>query len=75
MCLVGKSGAGKSTTAVMLLGLLSKSAQVVSGSVHFDGLDLLTMYKRTLRQIRGKDITWAPLEPRAVLNPILSISS
>ena len=75
MCLVGESGAGKSTIALALLGLLPKSAQVVSGSVHFDGLDLLTVDKQTLRQIRGRDITLVPQEPRAALNPILSIGS
>ena len=75
MCLVGESGAGKSTTALALLGLLPKSAQVVSGSVYFDGLDLLTVDKHTMRRIRGKDITMVPQEPRAALNPILSIGS
>ena len=50
MCLVGESGAGKSTTALALLGLLPKSAEVVSGNVYFDGLDLLSVDKRTMRQ-------------------------
>ena len=75
MCLVGESGAGKSTTALALLGLLPKSALVVSGNVYFDGLDLLSVDKRTMRQIRGKDISIVPQEPRSALNPILTIGS
>ena len=75
MCLVGESGAGKSTTALALLGLLPKSAEVVSGNVYFDGLDLLSVDKRTMRQIRGKDISMVPQEPRSALNPILTIGS
>ena len=73
LCLVGESGAGKSTTAMSLMGLLPRSARVMSGKVHFGGMDLLTIDKRTMRRIRGKDITLVPQEPRVALNPILAI--
>ena len=73
LCLVGESGAGKSTTALSLLGLLPKSARVVKGAVQYRDLDLLSADKRTLQRIRGKDISIVPQEPRAALNPILTI--
>ena len=73
LCLVGESGAGKSTTALALLKLLPNSAEVVSGRVNFGGLDLLTTDESTLRQIRGKDISLIPQDPRAALNPIMTV--
>ena len=75
LCLVGESGAGKSTTALALLGLLPKSAEVVSGEVYFRGLDLLSLDKPTMRQIRGKEISMIPQEPRAALNPLLTVGT
>ena len=75
LCLVGESGAGKSTTALALLGLLPRSAVVAGGEVSFDGLDLLTVDNSTMRRIRGKDISMIPQEPRAALNPVLSIGA
>ena len=73
LCLVGESGARKSTTALALLGLLPDSAKVLKGKVHFEGLELLTADSCTLRQIRGKEISLVPQEPRASLNPTLTI--
>ena len=75
LCLVGESGAGKSTTALTLLGLLPRSASVVSGSVYFNGVDILSADENTLRKIRGKDIALVPQEARESLNPILTIGS
>ena len=73
--MVGESGAGKSTTALALLGLLPRSAEVMGGRVCFGGYDLLSADKRTLQEIRGRDITVIPQEPRASLNPTLTIGT
>ena len=75
LCLVGESGAGKSTTALAMLGLLPKSAKVSNGRVLFGDVDLLSADNRTLRHIRGRDISIVPQEPRAALNPILTIGA
>ena len=75
LCLVGESGAGKSTTVMAMLGLLPDSAQVMSGRVHFCGLDLLTVKMSTLWQIRGEEISVVPQEPRTSLNPVLTIGA
>ena len=48
--IVGESGSGKSVTSLASLGLLRKRGVTVSGSVHFDGRDLLTMPDDQLRQ-------------------------
>ena len=75
LCLVGESGAGKSTTALAVLGLLPRSARVVSGKVFFNGMDLLSLNEGRLRHIRGNDICLIPQEPREALNPILTVGS
>ena len=75
LCLVGESGAGKSTTALALMGLLPRYARLLGGSVFFDGIDILSTDRETLRRIRGKDIAMIPQEPRAALNPVFTIGS
>ena len=75
LCLVGESGAGKSTIALALMGLLPRSARQVTGHVHFDGMDLMTVDQRTLRAIRGKDISMIPQEPKSAFNPILPVGT
>ena len=75
LALVGESGAGKSTTAMALLGLLPSAAREITGKVHFDGQDLLSADKDTIRRIRGRDICMVPQEPRSALNPLLTVGS
>ena len=75
LCLVGESGAGKSTIALTLLGLLPRAAREVSGAVEFGGQDIMSLDQASLRRIRGKDIAMIPQEPVAALNPILTIGA
>ena len=75
LCLVGESGAGKSTVALSLLGLLPESATVVGGRTLFQGMDLLHMSPPELRDIRGNKISMVFQDPRAALNPIVSIGT
>src|ERR1700692_4313271 len=51
--LVGESGCGKSVTSLAIMGLLSKQSAEVTGSIHFDGFDLLNVPDQTLRDLRG----------------------
>ena len=44
--LVGESGCGKSVTSLAIMGLLSKQSAEVSGSIRFDGFDLLEGARR-----------------------------
>ena len=67
--LVGESGAGKSTIAKALLGILPRSVKVTNGSIRLEGRDLLTMKPAELRDIMGRDITLIPQDPQTALNP------
>ncbi|WP_334006430.1 ABC transporter ATP-binding protein [Burkholderia gladioli] len=72
LALVGESGCGKSATALSLIRLLPDTARV-SGSVRFDGRELLTLTPRETRDLRGRDISMIFQEPMTSLNPVLSI--
>ncbi|PWE56316.1 ABC transporter ATP-binding protein [Metarhizobium album] len=67
--LVGESGAGKSTIAKALLGILPRTVRVTGGTVQFEGRDLLTMPARELRDIMGAQISLIPQDPQTALNP------
>lgn len=69
----GRSGCGKTSTALAILKLLPKSADV-SGSVLFRGSDLLKLANGELRKIRGSQISIIYQEPALALNPVLRIS-
>ena len=71
---VGESGSGKSVTMMALIGLLASPPAVVrSGQVLFDGHDLLTVDKDTLRAIRGKRIGFVFQDPMTSLNPVFTV--
>jgi peptide/nickel transport system ATP-binding protein len=67
--LVGESGAGKSTIAKAVLGILPAGVRVVAGRIAFEGRDLLTLDRRALRAILGSEITLIPQDPLTALNP------
>jgi peptide/nickel transport system ATP-binding protein len=73
VAILGESGCGKSVTALSILRLLKGPPARISGSAHFGGRDLLSLGKRELRAIRGKDISMIFQEPMTSLNPVLSI--
>jgi len=74
LALVGESGSGKSVSANSILRLLPyPAASHPSGEILFQGKDLLTADERTLRQVRGNDITMIFQEPMTSLNPLHSI--
>ena len=72
--LVGESGSGKSVSALSVLRLLPyPKAWHGSGSIVFDGEDLLQRKERQLRAIRGNRIAMIFQEPLSSLNPLHSI--
>lgn len=69
--ILGESGAGKTTLALAILRVLPKNGRVLSGSITFEGEDLLTAHDERMRQIRGAEIALIPQEPALALNPVL----
>ncbi|MEQ9346854.1 MAG: ABC transporter ATP-binding protein [Thalassospira sp.] len=74
MALVGESGSGKSVTALSLLQLLPyPRATHPTGSIIFDGQEMVGADERTLRKIRGNRISMIFQEPMTSLNPLHNI--
>lgn len=70
--LIGESGSGKSLTALAVLGLLPDGA-VASGSIRWNGKELVGMRDRELATLRGDEIGIVFQEPRTALNPIRTV--
>ena len=74
VALVGESGSGKSVTALSVMKLLPyPAAHHPSGSVVFQGRELLAMTESQIRHVRGNDITIIFQEPMTPLNPLHTI--
>jgi oligopeptide/dipeptide ABC transporter ATP-binding protein len=70
--LVGESGSGKSASMLAALGLLDVNA-AASGSVRFDGTELIGAAPSTLRGLRGGRIGMIFQDPMTSLNPVLEV--
>jgi oligopeptide/dipeptide ABC transporter ATP-binding protein len=71
---VGESGCGKSVTALSVMRLIpTPPGRVESGSIRFDGQDLLALPERELRRIRGNRISMIFQEPMTSLNPVYTV--
>jgi len=74
LALVGESGSGKSMTAMAIMRLLPEPvAEIVSGRIMFDGVDLAGAGEATLRGIRGNRIGLIFQEPMTSLNPSIRV--
>jgi ABC-type oligopeptide transport system ATPase subunit len=71
LALVGESGCGKSATALSLMRLVPTPGRV-TGSLRFDGRELLDLPAREIREIRGQQISMIFQEPMTSLNPVPS---
>ncbi|MGH3520576.1 MAG: ABC transporter ATP-binding protein [Haloechinothrix sp.] len=71
--LVGESGCGKSVTSLAVMGLLPRRGVRVSGSVSFDGTDLLTLPQKAMDERRGRDLSMVFQDPLSSLNPVVQI--
>ncbi len=74
VAVVGESGCGKSVSAMSILRLIpDPPGKIVSGSIIFDGKDLLALSEADMRDVRGRDIGMIFQEPMTSLNPVLTI--
>src|SRR5918996_1696867 len=69
---IGESGSGKSMTALAVMGLLPRGAEV-SGRVLLDGADLMQRTEAEMCRVRGRDIGMIFQEPMTALNPLQTI--
>ncbi|MGH2751786.1 MAG: ABC transporter ATP-binding protein [Actinomycetota bacterium] len=71
---VGESGSGKSVTVMSILGLIPQPpGRIVGGEAFFQGVDLLKVSQRELREIRGKDVAMIFQDPMTSLNPVFTV--
>ena len=72
--LVGETGAGKTTTAMGVLGLVpDPPGKIISGEVIYKGKDLLKLSDAEMRKIRGHEISMIFQDPMTALNPVLTV--
>ena len=74
LSIVGESGCGKSVTSLSIMRLIpSPPGEIVSGTIFFDGQDLLTLSEKEMQRIRGNKISMIFQEPMTSLNPVFKI--
>jgi peptide/nickel transport system ATP-binding protein len=71
--IVGESGSGKSVSSLTVMGLTRSARARISGSVRFDGRELLNASNEELREIRGDDIAMIFQDPMSSLHPFYKV--
>jgi len=72
--IVGESGSGKTVTAMTIMGLLPRPpGRIDSGTISYDGINLLKLKDEEMRRIRGKRIAMVYQDPMTSLNPVLRV--
>ncbi|MER8074471.1 ABC transporter ATP-binding protein [Acinetobacter pittii] len=77
VALVGESGSGKSVTSLATMGLLPVGQSKIDeqSKIIFEGKDLLSLSRKEMRQICGKDIAMIFQEPMSSLNPVFTVGN
>ncbi len=71
--IVGESGSGKSVTAYSIMQILASTGKIVSGSIKFDGMELVGAGEKVMKDIRGNRISIIFQDPMTSLNPTYTI--
>ena len=72
LCLLGESGSGKTVTLRSLIRLFPRTAQI-GGRILIDGIDVLKLPERRLRQVRGSLVSMIFQEPMTALDPVFTV--
>ena len=73
--LVGETGAGKTTLALAIMGLVAcPPGKIEGGTITFDGRDLSRLNNREYRKLRGKEISMIFQDPMTALNPTMPVA-
>ena len=72
--LVGESGSGKSTLGAVLMRLLPEGL-TATGSIRFDGVDLLRLPAAAMQALRGNRLAMISQDPMSALNPLFTIGT
>ncbi|MFW6291302.1 MAG: ABC transporter ATP-binding protein [Spirochaetota bacterium] len=73
LAIVGESGSGKSVSVLALMGLLPQPPATVTGSVVFDGRELMDLSPKEWRSVRGKRMAMIFQDPMTSLNPVRTV--
>lgn len=74
--IVGESGSGKSVTALSVMRLVqTPPGKIVSGSINFDGEEILEKSKKEMKAIRGNKVAMIFQEPMTSLNPVYTVGN
>ena len=71
--IVGESGCGKSVSAMSIIKLLDGNGYIESGSIVFDGKDIMKASDKDMYHIRGNEISVIFQEPMTSLNPVFTV--
>ena len=71
--IVGESGSGKSVTAYSVMQILEKTGKIVSGSIQYNGKELVGVSEKEMKEIRGNKISIIFQDPMTSLNPTYTI--
>lgn len=71
--LVGESGSGKTVTALSALRIIPRPGRIVSGSIRFQGDDVLAKSEDEMRQLRGPKMAMVFQDPSSSLNPLYTV--
>jgi len=73
VALVGESGSGKTMTALSILRLVPEPGRIIEGKIFFQGVDLLTLSRKQMQAVRGREIGLVLQDPLSALNPVMRV--
>jgi peptide/nickel transport system ATP-binding protein len=73
VALIGESGSGKSISSLSVLNLLPSNGKIESGSVTYDGRNLLKLSEKDMQKVRGREISMIFQDAIASLNPSMKV--